>query len=695
MTVDREKMKGYKMRILILTDSMDAGGAETHILTLAKGLREKGHTVIVASGGGREAAELKHIGIKHVELPLASHSLAAAADSYLRLCILCRRARIDIIHAHARMAALIGARVAHKLSIAFVTTAHARFSVTPIKKRFSRWGTLCAAVSEDIKQYLCDSYGVSPDNIRVIENGIDTHIFFPAKKRSGKGIRLVFMSRMDTDCSKAALMLCEIAPALHARFPDLNITLAGGGELFEKVKSRAQNARRCGIDIRILGHVSDVPALLGEADVFVGVSRAALEAMSCGVPTVIAGDEGFFGIVDEYNFNDAKNDNFCARGYMKMTTNKLFENICRLCDMDELSRLALGKRLREKVISSNSAEKMVEKTLALYRDALGRVPCERADLVLCGYYGCGNTGDDALLRGAIARAGECYPKYSVCALTARGRSDEERFGIKCVKRKSLLPVLHTVSQAKIFVFGGGTLLQDSTSKRSLIYYLSLLRYAQHYGVKCELWGNGIGPLRVRLLRLLTARALGGCSYIGVRDTHSGLCIHALTGGNCVRPVVERDLAVGTKASSDARVSFLLKRLGLNENRSFAVVALRGRNFMKIDREERRELTRLLKTIRKIKASGIEILFVEFFPREDNLLTNHMRKKFGGVVANGLSPSDLIGVFSKAKIVCSSRYHALVFAHLAGTPFIPFGTDPKLTAMKNSEGAILTSPYKNV
>lgn len=682
------------MRILILTDSMDAGGAETHILTLAKGLSEIGHTVIVSSGGGRAAAELKRMGIKHVELPLASHSPRVAADSYLKLCILCRRAHIDIIHAHARMAAFIGSRVARKLSIAFVTTAHARFSVTAMKKRFSCWGTLCAAVSEDIKQYLCENYGVSPDNIRVIENGIDTRIFSPAKKRSGKGIRLVFMSRMDKDCSKAAFMLCEMASEIHARFPDLSITLAGGGELLEKVKLRARRARRCGIDIRVLGHVSDVPALFRDADIFVGVSRAALEAMSCGVPTVIAGDEGFFGIVDEYNFNDAKNDNFCARAYVKMTTNALFDSICRICAMDELSRSLLGKRLREQVILSNSSEEMVKKTLALYRDALKRVPCKRADMVLCGYYGCGNTGDDALLCGAIARAGESYPKYSVCALTARGRGDEERFGIKCVRRKSLLPVLYTVSRAKIFVFGGGTLLQDSTSKRSLIYYLFLLRYAQHHGVKCELWGNGIGPLRIRLLRLLTARALGGCSYIGVRDTRSGLCIHALTGGNCVRPVVESDLAVGTKASNEARVSFLLKSLGLNESRPFAVVALRGRNFMKMDREERRELTRLVKAVRKIKASGMEILFVEFCPREDSLLTERIRKAFGGTVASGLSPSDLIGVFSKAKIVCSSRYHALVFAHLAGTPFIPFGTDPKLTAMKNYAGAVLTSHCKN-
>ncbi len=673
------------MRILILTDSMDAGGAETHILTLAKGLSDKGHKVIAVSGGGRAARELKRMGIKHITLPLDSHSPIKAADSCLKLLVLCKRAQIDVIHAHARMAALLGARAAKELSLPFVTTAHARFSVTPLRKYFARWGTLCAAVSEDVKQYLCDNYAVPPDNIRIIENGIDTRLFSPSERRESKEIDLVFMSRMDADCSKAAFMLCELAPKLHTLFPSLRITLAGGGNALVKIKRRALKARECGIDIRVAGHISDVPALLREADIFVGVSRSALEAMSCGIPTLIAGDEGFFGIVDENNFDTAKSDNFCARECTKLTTNTLFNAIYRLCAMDKPSRLSLGQNLREKVISSNSAEQMVEKTLALYREALVRVPCRQADLVLCGYYGCGNTGDDALLRGAIKRTEERYSKYSVCALTAHGRHDEERFGIKCIKRKSPFAVLFSIANAKMLVFGGGTLLQDATSKRSLIYYLFLLRYAQRHGVRCELWGNGIGPLRVRLLRLLTSRALSGCSYIGVRDARSGMCVHALTKGSCVRPVIENDLAANVQPSDESRIGFLLKRLDLCENRPFAVFALRGRNFPNMKRDEKRELARFIKTIREVKAAELQLLFVEFCPCEDHALTELLRKTFGGSVVRGLSPSDLVGIFAKARIVCASRYHALIFAQAANTPFIPFGNDPKITAIGHARG----------
>ena len=318
---------------------------------------------------------------------------------------------------------------------------------------------------------------------------------------------------------------------------------------------------------------------------------------------------------------------------------------------------------------------MTEKTLELYRDAKKRVPSKRGDVVLCGYYGCGNIGDDALLRSAISRAQKSFPKYSVSALTARGRRDEDRFGVRCVKRKSLA-ALAEISHAQIFVFGGGTLLQDITSKRSLLYYIFLLRYAQRKGARCELWGNGIGPLRVRFLRLLVSRALRGCAYIGVRDVRSGLCVRALTNNACVLPVLEEDLAANTSTSSDARTSFLLNSLGIRENAPFIAIAVKG---SRIKEKDSVELSRLLDVLKMLKRSEHTLLFVEFFPREDANLTQKLANRFGGKIVKDLSASDMIGIFSRAKLVCASRFHALVFARAANTPYLAFGTDPKITA----------------
>ena len=62
------------MRILILTDNMDAGGAETHILTLTKGILSRGHKVFIASLDGRAAQKAKKLGARHAKIDLVSHS---------------------------------------------------------------------------------------------------------------------------------------------------------------------------------------------------------------------------------------------------------------------------------------------------------------------------------------------------------------------------------------------------------------------------------------------------------------------------------------------------------------------------------------------------------------------------------------------------------------------------------------------
>ena len=664
------------MRILLLTDNMDAGGAETHILTLTKGFIERGHTVFIASRGGRAARKAKKLGVHHAKIDLASHSPHSMAKAYIMLYALCKRYRIDIIHAHARMAALIGSKVAQTLHIPLVTTAHARFSLTPSKKHFSRWGTLCAAVSEDIKEYICSSYSISPENVRVIENGVDTKLFSPYQRENDGSLHIVFMSRMDYDCSKAARILCELAPRLSRSFPNMKMTLAGGGNAMRTVSYLAYLASlESGADIRVLGHISDPKKLLQSADIFVGVSRAALEAMSCGAATVIAGDEGFFGIVTKDNFHKASLDNFCARMGEKLCADKLFDSLLRLGSMDKNSLCRLGLDLREELLKTHRDELMAEKTLSMYRDAQKRVPHGKGDIVLCGYYGFKNTGDDALLQASIKRAEKSFPQYCICALTAKGKRDESRFGVRCVKRKSLY-ALREIKGAKVFVFGGGTLLQDITSKRSLLYYLFLLRYAQKKGVQCELWGNGIGPLRVRFLRLLTSRALCGCSHIGVRDIRSGNFVRALTKKTCVLPVLENDIAVNTPPSSNSRTSFLLKNCGIDELSPFCAIAVKGSRIREADSYE---LSRLLYVLRMLKALKYQLLFVEFFSREDGKLTETLAKYFDGKILKDLCASDIVGIFAKARLVCASRFHALVFARDANTPALAFGTDPKITA----------------
>ena len=193
-------------KVLMVTMQMGIGGAETHILELSRALTKRGITVHVASKGGSFVSELEEAGIKHFELPLNSRNPIDILTAYKGLKKLIKSEKYDIVHAHARIPAAICGKLSRELHFRFVTTAHWVFTVTPLYRKLSDWGQSTLAVSEDIKQYLIDEYGVFPDNIRVTVNSLDSEKFSPdidcsdIKKEFGieeDSFNIVCVSRMD------------------------------------------------------------------------------------------------------------------------------------------------------------------------------------------------------------------------------------------------------------------------------------------------------------------------------------------------------------------------------------------------------------------------------------------------------------------------------------------------------------------
>ena len=81
-----------------------------------------------------------------------------------------------------------------------MSTAHARFSLSPIKHYMSKGGYYTICVSEDIREYLRENYPVSPEKMRVIPNGVDVNRFYPSERKDkNKGRKIAFMSRLDSD----------------------------------------------------------------------------------------------------------------------------------------------------------------------------------------------------------------------------------------------------------------------------------------------------------------------------------------------------------------------------------------------------------------------------------------------------------------------------------------------------------------
>ncbi len=659
------------MKILIVTGMMEQGGAETHILELALGLRRLSHRVTVACCGGRLVKKLATHSVCVVLLPLDKKTPHSLLLCYKQLLCLVQKENFDILHAHTRISALLCHYVSRRCNIPMVTTMHARFDMKAPKDRLSRWGNGTIAVSDDLRTYLLrHTNDVLGDNVTVIPNGIDTHRFSPSKASQRDGKRIVFVSRLDADCSEAAYALCRIADRLAERFDGLDIVIAGGGSEYAKIRTLASRSRgRC---VRAVGSVKDVRTVLCGADAFVGVSRAALEAMACKIPVILAGNEGFLGELTVQNLSTAAQSNFCCRGQDKLSDEKLFSAICGTLSRSSEQRALTCALLREHITSEHSIEKVVRQTVKLYKrvidDFNGRA--SGGDILLCGYYGYGNMGDDALLLRASQKA-QKKCAVGVCALTARGGRDSEKFGLRCASRKNIFCVLKEISNCQTVVFGGGTLLQNSTSARSLWYYLFILKYATLLGKRIELWGNGIGDIKGKHAAKITARLLSRCDHIGLRDEASYRVAKRLlesVGGTSDKLCLEADLACTPWELGETREASHIS--GIPDDTTFAVFALRGTE----DCATLRAARDLVKTV--IKRNVLPV-YIAMYPKEDLTVCERFAARLGGKVLYPLGISDTVSLISQAQAVYGMRYHALVFAYTVGTPFVGISSQQKI------------------
>lgn len=367
------------MNILLATMGMDIGGAETHILELAKELKRRNNNVYVVSNGGKYVEELQQNGIEHIWAPLNNKKPHNMIKSYKILEKAIKDKKIDIVHSHSRISSFICGLLEKKMKFPFVTSAHWTFKVTPLLKAMTNWGQYTIAVSDDIKDYLIKNYNVDSNKIIVTVNGIDTEKFsknvdfsdiekeFNLSKNSR---RIVYISRMDESRALVARQLIKISKELDKEIENLEIVIVGGGDVFEELKKECEKINsELGKRLLIMtGARTDINKFAASGEIFIGVSRSAFEAMACEVPTIVAGNEGYLGIFDETKLNKGIETNFCCRGLEMPTEEVLKRDIIEL--MSNNNKENYGKYNREIIQKYYSIKRMVDDCEEAYRAVL-------------------------------------------------------------------------------------------------------------------------------------------------------------------------------------------------------------------------------------------------------------------------------------------------------------------------------------
>jgi len=163
------------VRILHITTHLNKGGITSYISSLAIGLKDKGHDVVIASSGGSTQDILVNKGIEHINIPIRTKK--ELSFYVLRSCFYLKKYlsknKVDLIHAHTRVAQVLASFLSKKFKIPLVTTCHGFFKPRWHRRKFPCWGDKVIAISNQVQNHLMKDFSVKEENVLLIHNGVD------------------------------------------------------------------------------------------------------------------------------------------------------------------------------------------------------------------------------------------------------------------------------------------------------------------------------------------------------------------------------------------------------------------------------------------------------------------------------------------------------------------------------------------
>jgi polysaccharide pyruvyl transferase CsaB len=283
--------------------------------------------------------------------------------------------------------------------------------------------------------------------------------------------------------------------------------------------------------------------------------------------------------------------------------------------------------------------------------------------VLCGYYGMGNGGDEALLASLL----QMLPSHvQPLVLSANPKATEILHRVESCDRYSVWSLLNAFKRSDVFIWGGGSLMQDATSARNPIYYGGLMGLARGMGLKTVAWAQGIGPLHRPLSRWITKRAFHACDRITVRDSGSA----QLLADWQIPCLMAPDPVWALKAESIPHLSSLpAPRIA---------VMLRSHPLL-----TKTKLACLIEALRYLQtATNAHILLVPFQPSKDGQIAEqiHANLSAKSTIFVDDNPLFLKGIFQNVEMAIAMRLHGLIMAAAEGCRCSAISYDPKVTRL---------------
>lgn len=293
-------------------------------------------------------------------------------------------------------------------------------------------------------------------------------------------------------------------------------------------------------------------------------------------------------------------------------------------------------------------------------------------VVLSGYFGFDNFGDEAILyvlSDILKSLG-----HSVTVLSSNPEKTTKIYNTASVKNFDIIKLIKTIFRSDILFSGGGSLLQDVTSFKSLFYYSLVIFIALCFRKKVVIFAQGIGPLNKDLSKFIVKNLLKHATYISVRDENS---LELLKSWNINAelvndpvfslPVPQRSLSgkVGVQLRDFSTMNdLLLKKLAQSVVKEFS--------------DKKIEIFVFQKSIDQAVCTKFNDIIKSLNPNLDTEIITNLNRK------------DIIDRISDLEYMIAMRFHALIIALKAGVKSMGINYDIKVEKLAQEASIPLIS-----
>ena len=675
------------MKVIHLISGGDTGGAKTHVHSLLQNLSRGMDITLVCFRDGPFAREAAELGI---ETRLCSGGFFSALREVRRMIA---EEGFELVHTHGSRANLAGAILRSTCGRPVVSTIHSDYRLDYMGRPLAAatYGVLNVLALRRIKYHvgvsdamrdLLISRRFPRETTFAIYNGLD---FSREPKRHD---RAAFCARVRANVAPGDIVVGAAArldpvkdlatlvrgfAAAREGHPELKLIIAGEGPERPALEALAEELGVRGA-VTLAGWLDDMEEFYSALDInsLSSLSEtfpyALTEGAAYRLPTVASAVGGIPRLIE-----DGKTGFLFAPGDWE----KLGARLAQLAS-DPGLRERLGAAVHERAAREFSVEATCREQRAVYEEILEREARGRSGVVICGAYGMGNSGDEAILDAIVAEMRAIDPLMPLTVMTRDPAGASARLGLTAVHTFNFPRFLAVMRRRALYINGGGSLIQDVTSRRSLWYYLFTLRAAKRLGCKVMMYGCGIGPVKRPGGVERTRRVLNSCvDAITLREPDS---IEELARFGVTKPeiILASDPALTLPSAPAEEVDAALEAAGAASKGKYICFALRlwpgfGEKAGVFAAAARHAH----------EAYGLTPVFLPINHLDDGQAAALVAEKLGDtphvLLPGPMSSALVIGLMSRMQVVVSMRLHGLIFAAGQGVPLIGVSYDPKVTA----------------